>query len=171
VTAALQAALPAANSSASLLATAAQLALVVGAVALVVLTAAVVPFVLEMKRMSEELRATVRRGAGPVAERGRAISENVEFITDALRSDIRYLNTSLRAVGDRLQQASDHMEERLDEFNALLELMQDEAEDLFIDTASTVRGVRAGTRVMTGSEGRRAVTGSRTSDPSAGSGE
>jgi hypothetical protein len=38
------------------------------------------------------------------------------------------------------------MEERIEEFNALMEVVQTEAEDLFLDTASTVRGVRAGAR-------------------------
>jgi len=38
------------------------------------------------------------------------------------------------------------MEERIEEFNALMEVVQTEAEDLFLDTASTMRGVRAGAR-------------------------
>src|SRR5215831_4370956 len=37
-------------------------------------------------------------------------------------------------------------EERLGQMNALLEVVQDEAERLFVSTASTVRGVRRGTK-------------------------
>jgi len=55
----------------------------------------------------------------------------------------------VKSLTDRLQLASDRMEERIEEFNALMEVVQDEAEDIFIDTASTVRGVRAGARAMT----------------------
>ncbi len=46
------------------------------------------------------------------------------------------------------------MEERIDEFNALMEVVQGEAESTFLDTASAVRGVKAGARRLTGeSEG------------------
>jgi phage shock protein A len=70
----------------------------------------------------------------------------VEFITHALRTDVERLNTSVRALTDRLHQASDRMEERIEEFNALMEVVQGEAEDIFLDTAATVRGVREGAR-------------------------
>jgi hypothetical protein len=56
----------------------------------------------------------------------------------------------VKALTDRLQLASERMEERIEEFNALMEVVQDEAEGIFIDTASTVRGVRAGARSIAG---------------------
>jgi hypothetical protein len=74
------------------------------------------------------------------------VVDNVEFITRAIRTDVERLNASVRALSDRLQQASDRMEERIEEFNALLEVVQAEAESLFIDTASTVKGVSVGAR-------------------------
>jgi hypothetical protein len=40
------------------------------------------------------------------------------------------------------------MEERIEEFNALMEVVQGEAEDIFLGTASTVRGVREGARAI-----------------------
>jgi hypothetical protein len=46
------------------------------------------------------------------------------------------------------------MEERIEEFNALMQVVQDEAEGIFIDTASTVRGVREGARSI--ARGRKA---------------
>jgi hypothetical protein len=46
------------------------------------------------------------------------------------------------------------MEERIEEFNALMEVVQSEAEDIFIDTAATVRGVREGVRESTRAIGR-----------------
>ena len=74
----------------------------------------------------------------------------MEFITQALRADVERLNASVRALTDRLQLASERMEERIEDFNALMEVVQDEAEGIFIDTASTVRGVKAGARSITG---------------------
>jgi hypothetical protein len=94
----------------------------------------------------KEMRIGVRQNLGPVSDRARTISDNVEFITQALRTDVERLNASVKSLTDRLQLASERMEERIEEFNALMEVVQDEAEDLFLETASTVRGVRAGAR-------------------------
>jgi len=128
------------------LATAADVAMVVVAVAVVLLAFALAMLLLRANRLMGELRTSVRQNMGPVSDRARAISDNVEFITDALRTDVQRLNASVRALTGRLQQASDRMEERIEEFNALMEVVQTEAEDIFIDTASTVRGVREGAR-------------------------
>ncbi len=40
------------------------------------------------------------------------------------------------------------MEDRIEEFNALMEVVQGEAEGVFLDTAATVRGLRAGARQL-----------------------
>ena len=40
------------------------------------------------------------------------------------------------------------METRIDEFNALLEVVQAEAEETFLKTAAAVRGVGAGARAL-----------------------
>jgi hypothetical protein len=95
-----------------------------------------------IRRTVEEIRTHARQTFAPVSERARSISDNVEFITDALRTDVRHLNDSVRALTERLHQASNRMEERIEDFNALMEVVQSEAEDIFIDTAATVRGVR-----------------------------
>lgn len=54
------------------------------------------------------------------------------------------------------------MEDRIEEFNALMEVVQGEAEEIFIDTASTMRGVREGVR-----EGARTLSGHRPPEPDA----
>jgi uncharacterized protein YoxC len=119
------------------------------AVAVVVTALMGTRLMMGLNRTLKELRGGVRQGLGPVSERARAISDNVEFITQALRSDVERLNASVKALTARLHQASDHMEERIEEFNALMEVVQGEAEEIFIDTASTVRGVREGARSIT----------------------
>lgn len=137
---------------------AADIASIVIAVAvLVVVTLAGALFV-RINRILGELRLGVRQNLGPVSDRARSISDNVEFITQVLRSDVESLNASVRALSDRLTLASERMEERVEEFNALIEVVQGEAEGLFLDTASTVRGVREGARSIAGGESRASVT-------------
>lgn len=97
-----------------------------------------------LTRTARELMARLEPGVHPVLERSRATLENVEHITRSLRDDAQQIESSVRALTGRLQQASDHMEERIDDFNALMEVVQAEAEEIFIGTASTVRGVKKG---------------------------
>ncbi len=59
------------------------------------------------------------------------------------------------------------MEERIEEFNALMEVVQGEAEDIFIDTAATVRGVRESARSITAARARAAPGPSHRAPPPA----
>ena len=99
-------------------------------------------------RLLRDVRAGSARHLGPVSDRAKVISDKLEFITQALRQDVEKLNDSVQALTDRLQLASERMEERIEEFNALMEVVQGEAEEMFLDTASTVRGVREGARMI-----------------------
>ncbi len=80
----------------------------------------------------------------PAVESLRNTAANVEGISEVVRDEVTELTRSLGAVSERVQQASDRMEERIEEFNALMEVVQSEAEGVFLDTASTARGVRSG---------------------------
>ena len=131
------------------LAMAADIAAIVVGVAIVVLAVAGVALARKINRTLDGVRTAVGQNLGPVSDRARAISDNVEFISQALRTDVERLNASVRALSDRLHQASDRMEERIEDFNALMEVVQEEAEGMFIDTAATVRGVREGAAAIT----------------------
>jgi methyl-accepting chemotaxis protein len=138
---------------------------VLGLLALVAVIALVV-LLIQIRAAAFALRDAARKiedKADPVLERSRAIAQHVEYITGTVRKDVERLNASVKALSDRLQQASDHMEDRIEEFNALMELVQTEAEDVFIDTASTVRGLKAGAHRLTVSD----RTGASRGPPSA----
>jgi hypothetical protein len=137
------------------LSVAADVAIVAAAVALVALAAVTGFFLLRLARVVSEIRVSVRQNLGPVSDRARAISDNVEFISQALRQDVERVHASVKSFTERLQLASDRMNERIEEFNALMEVVQEEAEDIFIDAASAVRGVKAGAQAL--ASGRRAA--------------
>jgi hypothetical protein len=130
------------------LSVAADVAIVVTGIAVVLLAGVVAYLLLRVNGAVREMRIGVRQNLGPVSDRARSITDNVEFITQALRTDVQRLNASVKSLTDRLHLASERMEERIEEFNALMEVVQSEAEDLFLDTASTVRGVQAGARAI-----------------------
>lgn len=130
------------------IAKATDIAILVAAAAMTILAAYVVWGVAQLRGVLREVRRSIHQNLGPVSDRARSISENVQFITQAVRTDVERLNASVQALTARLHQASDHMEERIGEFNALMEVVQGEAEDIFLDTAATVRGVREGARSL-----------------------
>ena len=115
-------------------------------VGVAILTASVVLVLLAL-RVNATLKS-LSQNLGPVSDRARSISDNVEFITQALRTDVERLNTSVKGLNDRLHQASGHMEQRIEEFNALMEVIQGEAEGAFIKTAAAVRGVKEGAQTL-----------------------
>lgn len=101
-----------------------------------------------LTRSAASLTQRMEKEAAPVLERARRVAENVDFITMAVRDDMQKLNESVNRLNERLKDASRRMEERVQDFSALVEVLQSEAEDLALDTAATVRGVRAGTRAL-----------------------
>jgi hypothetical protein len=124
---------------------------VIGAFFLLLLPILVLLF-LQLRKVGATVRELGEKGlrkADPLIESGKAVADNVEFISLAVRTDVERVTASVRSLSERLQQASDRMEERIAEFNALMEVVQSEAEDLFVGTASTVRGVRVGARSLT----------------------
>ena len=128
----------------ALISTLADIAIIVVGVA--ILTASVVLVLLAL-RVNATLKS-LSQNLGPVSDRARSISDNVEFITQALRTDVERLNASVKGLNDRLHQASGHMEQRIEEFNALMEVIQGEAEGAFIKTAAAVRGVKEGAQKL-----------------------
>lgn len=116
--------------------------------------------ILQVRKLSRVVKELGEKGlerAGPMLERGRGAAENVEFVTMAVRNDVEHISSSVKGLADRLKEASERMEDRVAEFNALMDVVQSEAEDLFVGTAATVRGVRAGAQALSAGPGERAL--------------
>ena len=105
---------------------------------------AVVAVFLQLKKLLAALQDNIQ----PVTDRARVAAENVEYISAVVREDVLKVRASVSGLSDRLKQASERMEERVEEFNALMDVVQDEAEAVLLDTAAVVRGVRAGAQTM-----------------------
>jgi uncharacterized protein YoxC len=119
---------------------------------------------LQVRKLARSVTTVAKRmekETAPVIERARSVAENVEFISMSVRTDVQKLNASVSGLNDRLKEASARMEDRIQDFNALVDLLQSEAEALALDTAAAVRGVRAGTRNLAadspGSEDRASL--------------
>ena len=135
----------------SFLATAEAISTIVLTLGVLGVLVAVISVLGQLKKLTRsvgEVTDRLEKDAGPVLERAKSVAENVDFITAAVRTDIQKVNESVAQLNDRLQQASERMEERIQDFTALVEVLQSEAEELALDTAAAVRGVRAGTKAL-----------------------
>lgn len=144
--------------------TAADISLVVLGAFVLVLLLVLVVLLFQLRKLNRTVRSLGDRAlekADPIVERGKGVADNVEFISAAVRTDVEHLSDTVNSLTDRLQQASDHMEGRIEEFNALMEVVQDEAEDIFLGTAATARGVKEGVRALNG----RGARGRSEADP------
>ena len=120
-------------------------------IALLVLAIALVPAAWNFRKSYAKVSDLLDRVYGdinPIMRHASAIADNVNYVTTSVRTDIQQVNATIAAANQRLQQAVDITEQRLSEFNALLAVVQQEAESMFVATASTVRGVRTGAAAL-----------------------
>jgi hypothetical protein len=124
---------------------------VVIAIGVVALVALGITIGLRLQRSEAAMAASLVRLRGqisPLIENAIAVTENLKDISGSLRGDARRIASTVASANDRLHEAVSATERRLKEFNALVSVVQDEAEDLFVATASTVHGVRRGAAAL-----------------------
>jgi hypothetical protein len=134
-------------SDRSVLDTIAALASVATTLSLMVLAAFAVQVLWNYRKTYTKVNNLLDRLHGdltPFLRHATAIADNVDFVTTSIRADVQKVNETIDTANDRVQRALLMAERRLNEFNALLSVVQDEAEGVFLSTASTVRGVRRG---------------------------
>ena len=81
---------------------------------------------------------------GPIIKTAGSIAENVNAMSASIRKDVDRVSATVTAANDQVRQTIALTESRINELNALLSVVQSEAERLFVSTASTVRGVQTG---------------------------
>ena len=120
-------------------------------IALLVLTVALVPAAWNFRKSYKRINKLLDQVYGdvhPIMRHAHTIADNVNYITTSMRVDVQQVNQTIASANQRLREAIAVTERRLQDFNALLAVVQQEAEGAFVATASTVRGVRAGAAAM-----------------------
>jgi uncharacterized protein YoxC len=93
---------------------------------------------------SMHLLEAIRTDLAPVVQQARSIGDDIKSVTRSIRADVGAVDATIADANLKLQEAIAGTEQRMRDFNALLEVVQDEAERMFVSTASTVRGMRRG---------------------------
>jgi uncharacterized protein YoxC len=97
-----------------------------------------------------ELLDKVYADITPLTRHASNIADNLDYITTSIRNDVQQVNATIASANRRLHQAVELTETRLNEFNALLQVVQQEAEQAFVSTAAAVHGVRTGAAAFGG---------------------
>ncbi|HEV7837531.1 MAG TPA: hypothetical protein VGO75_05620 [Gemmatimonadaceae bacterium] len=116
-------------------------------ITVIVLTVALVPAAWNFRKSYKKVSDMLDKIYGdinPLMRHASAIADNVDYISTSVRVDIQQVSQTIAAVNQRLQQAVATTEDRIKQMNALLDVVQEEAESAFVTTASTIRGVRTG---------------------------
>jgi uncharacterized protein YoxC len=135
---------------------------VVISIALIVLAAGLLPAAWNFRKSYKKINELLDRVYGdvnPIMRHASSIADNVNYVSTAVRQDVARLQASVAAANARLDEATRLTERRVHEFNALLEVAQAEAEDTFVATAATLRGLREGAAQLTTTHSEEAEHG------------
>jgi hypothetical protein len=89
------------------------------------------------------------------------IGKATEVVSDArevvamLRTDVERVTDAAGEISEQLLAAADATARRVDDVNAVLDVLQEELEDTAIATVAAVRGVRVGARTVAAAKQRR----------------
>jgi len=116
-------------------------------ITVIILTIALVPAAWNFRKSYKKISDMLDKIYGdvnPLMRHASAIADNADYISTAMRVDVQQVSQTVAAVNQRLQQAVGAAEDRINQLNALLDVVQEEAESAFVTTASTIRGVQTG---------------------------
>ena len=105
------------------------------------------PAVFRLRKTAARLDAVldhIERSIDPIAKHASRIGDNIDYISTSIRADVQAIRKTLLVANNGIRDVIYSSERRLHELGAVLRLVQEEAEQAFVSTASTVRGVRAG---------------------------
>src|SRR5450756_2192163 len=115
---------------------------VVMTITVIILAVPLVPaawnFRKSFKKVSDMLNK-IYGDINPLMRHASAIADNVDYISTSLRVDIQQVSQTVAAVNQRLQQAASAAEDRINQLNALLEVVQEEAELSLIHISEPTR--------------------------------
>ena len=116
-------------------------------IALLILAVALVPAAWNFRKSYAKVSDMLDRIYGdinPIMRHASTIADNVNYISTSVRVDIQQVSQTIAAANQKLAASLELAEERIKEMNALMAVVQEEAEGAFVTTASTLRGVRTG---------------------------
>jgi hypothetical protein len=122
--------------------------------------------ILSMRSGVRALNATVDRIAAdtkPLLNNAAAIVGDAREVVAMIRTDVERASEAADAIGEQLLHAADVTAQRVDDVNAVLDVLQHELEHTAVSAVAALRGVRAGASAL--SSTRRRPRAPQPSDP------
>lgn len=120
--------------------------------------AQLIPLLRPLGRAAKALDGLEERLA-PLIRNAERASEDVNYIIASLRADVGHVGSTVGRVTEATERMVAMVEERVAEISGLLEVVQEEAEETFLSTASLLRGMRGGREAAEGERRRRTLRG------------
>jgi len=86
--------------------------------------------------------------SGPMLHKAGAVADDVKDITESVKRNVYAVEETIATANAELLAAVRQTGGQIEQFNALLQVVQDEAKSAFVSAASTVRGVRVGLQTV-----------------------
>lgn len=103
----------------------------------------------------------------PILEQATNVTADAREVVAMLRTDVERVTFAAGEVSEQLLDIAASTERRMDDINAVIDVVQGELEETVLSTAATLRGVRLGGRAIVGAmsprrrKSKRAMTRSR----------
>jgi len=107
--------------------------------------------VLEASTVFKQFTADTR----PLVQSATAVVTDAREVVAMLRADAERLTRAAGAVSSQLLAAAETTATRVDDVNAVLDVLQEELEDTALDAAAMVRGVRVSAHALSRRKGPR----------------
>lgn len=114
----------------------------------------------KVNRSLEKLTAET----GPLISRATAIVGDAREVVAMVRTDVERITDAASLISEQLIDAAETTSQRIDEVNAVLDVLQTELESTAIGTVAAVRGVRVGARTLADNLGSRTRNDRRAGD-------
>lgn len=114
---------------------------------------------LTVRRGVREINGLVRQFASesrPLIHAATAVVTDAREVVAMLRTDAERVTDAASEISERLLDAADTTARRVDDVNAVLDVLQAELEDSALATVAAVRGVRTGAHTFTNRRHRQA---------------
>ena len=121
------------------------------AIAISVLLVVALPALWQLRNAYRRVNGVLDRVYGdltPIIRNVATITQDIAEFTSSIHADFRAVSATIESANAAVRDALAATERHVQEFNALLDVAQDEAEQLFVSTASTVRGVQRGAEAL-----------------------
>jgi len=128
---------------------------IIMAVMLVLITLAVLALMVAtyilVRRLTRTIERTMERltpQAQQIMTRASGIADDAGLIARSARKEAESMLATVQRLNGQLREFADAAETRVRELGAVLDVVQEEAEELLLDATATARGVQAGARAL-----------------------